>query len=114
MNKKKGKGHDYSYIQWSRKFIIDRNESMHESGTYRRLQNGHDPTVMDCQGEIGRWKKGEPGASDSRTKIQKAEVTKVSGLYRILPSACGKGNLAPGLLHSREGGERNASQLYNR
>lgn len=24
MNKKKGKGHDYSYIQWSRKFIIDR------------------------------------------------------------------------------------------
>lgn len=47
MNKKKGKGHDYSYIQWSRKFIIDRNESMHESGTYRRLQNGHDQTVMD-------------------------------------------------------------------
>lgn len=52
-----------------------------ESGTYRRLQNGHDQTVMEWQGEIGRWKEGEPGASDSRKKIQRAEVTKVSGLY---------------------------------
>lgn len=47
MNKKKGKGHDYSYIQWSRKFIIDRLRVCVESGTYRRLQNGHDQTVME-------------------------------------------------------------------
>lgn len=32
---------------------------------------------------IGRWKKGETGSLVSRTKIQKAKATKVSGLYRV-------------------------------
>lgn len=71
-----------------------------ESGTYRRWQNGHDQTFMESQGEIGRWKKGEPGASVSRTKIQKAEVTKVSGLYRV--KTLGEGQLGSWLVAFRE------------
>lgn len=63
-----------------------------EAGTSERVINGHDQTEMNHVIEVG----GEPDAAARRLKVQKGQVTKMSGLYWKEPLEEGQPRPWPG------------------